>query len=118
MLVWCLENSKRLPAKARQHIENRRNTVLVSAASIWELAIKRVLKDSNIEVSELADSIASAGFESLNVTPQHATAVLDLPLYHRDPFDRMLVAQAVVETAYLLSHDRALVAYGKVVMLV
>ena len=117
ILLWWLTNDRRLPSKARQLIESPRNIVAVSSASIWEIAVKRALGKIKIELPELEEAILNSGFEPLPITFRHAVEVSTLPAHHHDPFDRMLVAQCIVETARLLTHDHTLNRYGKVVMI-
>lgn len=85
--------------------------VFVSAASAWEIAIKSALGKVVVHGS-VAEAIADYGFSELPITVEHAEAVRSLPAHHRDPFDRLLVAQAQVEQLALVSRDRALSAYG------
>jgi PIN domain nuclease of toxin-antitoxin system len=84
----------------------------VSAASIWEIAIKSRLGKIEADPAALANSIEESGFEELPVTSKHAAAVAALPLYHTDPFDRLLLAQAFMEPLRLVTADGALAAYG------
>ena len=118
MLLWWAADDRRLPNKARRLIENTSNMILVSAASIWEIAIKRTLGRINFSLKELEETIAANNFEPLPIKFQHAIELSELPLHHSDPFDRMLVAQCLTETAYLLTHDEHLKKYGKLVMFV
>lgn len=85
--------------------------VLVSLASAWEIAIKRSTRRLAIEES-VEDGIADAGFEPLPISFRHVERVATLPLHHRDPFDRMLVAQALDAGLTLVTHDRQLAPYG------
>ena len=98
----------------RRRLESLENEVLFSAASIWELAIKLQIGriTLGVEPEELAEVAVRRGFAELPVTSAHAAAVRRLPLHHRDPFDRLLVAQAQHEPARLLTADRALARYG------
>ncbi len=118
ILLWCLTNDRRLSKKARHLVESPRNTIVVSSASIWELALKRALGKIWVQLSELEEKALESGFEPLPVTMRHAVAVAELPPYHGDPFDRMLLAQCMVETSRLLTHDSLLEQYGKIVILV
>jgi PIN domain nuclease of toxin-antitoxin system len=118
LLLWWVTNDRRLPDKARRLIENAKNNIAVSTASIWEIAIKQALGRIKIDLKELEEVIITNNFESLPVKLHHAIEVSELPPHHSDPFDRMLVAQCLSETAYLLTHDEQLQKYGKVVMLV
>lgn len=107
-LLWYLESDPRLPPRAKDAIESGLE-VYVSAASIWEVAIKRGLGKLEAE-PDLIDRI-NAGFEHLPITQEHAWATSALPQHHGDPFDRLLVAQARAERLPLLSADPKLRAY-------
>jgi len=86
--------------------------VFVSAASVWEIVIKAGLKRIEIELDDLEDAIIKSGFASLPIAAQHAVRTGLLPSVHRDPFNRMLVAQASVEELRLVTHDRIFDRYG------
>ncbi len=112
-LWWVLEDS-RLSAHAQSVIMARENDVLVSAVSAWEIAIKSA--DARLDLPELAhtyvpDRIASNGFRELDITVEHAVRLAGLPPIHRDPFDRLLVAQAQVEGIPILTSDPAIARY-------
>lgn len=117
ILLWALVQPTRLPAKARALLEDDANEVLFSAASIWEIAIKAQAGRVDFPVSpdEIAAAAAKTGFAELPVSAQHAATVCSLPLHHRDPFDRILVAQAITEPARLLTVDSALGRYSELV---
>lgn len=115
LLLWALARPSRLSAAARRQIDSA--DVYVSAASIWEISIKTALGKLEANPSEVLEAIEPAGFSMLSVTGQHAAKVAELPALHKDPFDRMLVAQASVEPMILLTNDDALAAYGSFVML-
>ena len=103
--------SPKLKAKARSQIAAA-DAVYVSAASIWEIAIKARLRKINADPAELVEAIEASGFRELPVTATHAAAVATLPMHHSDPFDRLLLAQAFGEPLRLLTADQALAAYG------
>ena len=110
-LLWWLTDDPDLSAMAREALAEPANDVLVSAASVWEIAIKRAL--GKLEApDDLPDHIAAQGFGWLPVAAEHAWRVRDLPPHHRDPFDRLLVAQALVEHMPIVSADPRLRAYG------
>jgi PIN domain nuclease of toxin-antitoxin system len=115
--VWFLADSPELTKKARRAIDDA-DEVAVSAASIWELAIKSALGKIRIDVGRAHEGIAASGFVELPVRAAHAVAIADLPAHHRDPFDRMLVAQAISEPFSLLTADRALARYTPLVRVV
>jgi PIN domain nuclease of toxin-antitoxin system len=119
VLLRGLTNDAGLSVTARRLIQDRAHTVLVSAASIWEIAIKQALgKMAKIDMATLESAIIASAFDILPITFQHAAEVAGLPLHHRDPFDRMLVAQAIAESAHLLTSDIVLKKYGRAVKIV
>jgi PIN domain nuclease of toxin-antitoxin system len=117
VLLWVAAEPRRLPLEVRERLESPDNDVLFSAASIWELAIKMQIGrvDLGVTPEKLADEAVRRGFDELPVTAAHAAGVRRLPLHHRDPFDRLLVAQALHEPARLLTADRALEPYSDLV---
>lgn len=109
--VWLLLGAReRVSQPAVQAMKNERNEIAISAASFWEIAIKRSLGKLTIE-DRWAKALSGLGFDPLPVTAIHAEAVENLPWHHRDPFDRLLVAQASVEGRALVSADHRLAAY-------
>ena len=102
-----------LPREAAALIDDPANDLLFSAASIWEIAIKRALgrADFEAEPSVVWRALVDNGYEHLPISAAHAAAVVGLPAVHRDPFDRMLVAQAAVEGVTLLTADARLGLY-------
>ena len=112
VVVWLLLGDRpRVTEVARLALEDERNRVVVSAASVWEIAVKRSLGKLTIE-DAWSRALARVGFDALPVTSIHAEAVEHLPWHHRDPFDRLLVAQAKTEGLELVSADARLAAYG------
>jgi len=111
VLLWWLDDPALLSAAARQAISDPTNEVLVSAAVVWEIAIKSGLGKLSIP-TDLETVIVQSGFMHLPVTAAHALAVTRLPPIHRDPFDRMLVAQALAEGAQLVTRDAHLARYA------
>ena len=112
--LWWLDDNPRLGPKSRAAIADPNNTVWVSAASAWEIAIKAGL--GRLEMSEppedaLPREIERGGFRALAISVDHALAVRSLPQHHRDPFDRLLIAQAVAEGLRLITADRAFARY-------
>ena len=110
--LWWLQDHPRLGREARRLISDRRSIVHVSAASIWELSIKKALGKLRVDRSDLPDEIGASGFVELPITSQHAWRADSLPRHPDDPFDRMLIAQAQLEELTLVSHDLALEKYG------
>lgn len=117
ILLWVMGDDSMLSAAARQTIEEA-SAVHVSAVSIWEVSIKAALGKLRIDMTEFMPRLAEAGFEPLAVSWDHARAVHDLPHHHRDPFDRMLIAQAITEPLRLLTHDTTLARYSDLVTIV
>ena len=120
LLLWAVANSRRLPKEARNLIVDAANEVFYSAASVWEVAIESGLRrrDFRANPTVLVRALARSGFSELPVTATHAARVGSLPGIHRDPFDRLLVAQSLSEPMTLITNDAALVGYGPLVQLV
>lgn len=115
--LWWLAQSPRLTESAIRKIEAA-DEVHISAASLWEAAIKTTLGKLDADIDELRSQIAANHFRELQVTMTHAIAFSKLPLLHKDPFDRMLVAQAICEPLRLITADRRLADYSDLVELV
>ncbi|MGH8717970.1 MAG: type II toxin-antitoxin system VapC family toxin [Burkholderiales bacterium] len=113
--LWYSAASPKLPKRAYDVIGNA-TQVYVSAASIWEAAIKIGVGKLSAKVDDLLAGIPGSGFSPLFVRMEHAALVAKLPLHHRDPFDRLLVAQAISETLRLLTADKALTQYSDLVV--
>lgn len=113
LLLWAAEASDDLPAKAAILIDDDSNQLLFSAASIWEVAIKNGLGRSDFRVDPhlLRRGLLDNGFLELPITASHAAAVVGLPNLHKDPFDRILVAQATMEGVILLTSDAKVAEY-------
>jgi PIN domain nuclease of toxin-antitoxin system len=109
--IWFLSADARLSETAGRHLRDGANRVLLSAVVVWEVALKRSLGKLKAP-DNLAPALLGAGAHALPVTIEHAVAVEGLPWHHRDPFDRMLIAQASLESAAIVSRDEALRAYG------
>lgn len=117
LVLWVMQDAKQLSAKARTQLQ-RANEVFVSAASLWEIAIKASLGKLEVDQGLLTDKLAEAGFRELAITSEHSCKLRELPPLHRDPFDRMLIAQAMCEPLQLLTHDAVLLEYSDLVTLV
>ena len=117
LYLWFLADSPRMSSGARAAIEGA-DIVFVSAASIWEATIKEGLGKLEGDVERIAREIAGTGFTELPVTVRHASRVARLPPLHRDPFDRLLVAQALEESVRLLTADPLLAGYSDLVSVV
>lgn len=110
ILLWCLEDSPKLTAAARQLIEDPDNEIYVSKATAWEIEIKRML--GKLMIADDFMERIEEGFSWLSIELRHIKELRTLASIHRDPFDRMLVAQAKCESMTLLSHDDTLPQYG------
>jgi len=117
ILLWALAEPKKLSKETRAHLEDSEAEILFSAASIWEIAIKAQI--GRITFSARPDEIAQAaigsGFLELPVRAAAAALVAQLPLHHRDPFDRLLIAQAMSEPAIFCTVDKGLAPYSNLV---
>jgi PIN domain nuclease of toxin-antitoxin system len=112
VVVWLLLGERsQVSEPARLALEDERNRVAVSAATVWEIAIKRSVGKLTIE-DGWARALGRLGFDAVPVTAIHAEAVERLPWHHRDPFDRLLIAQAATERLALVTADSRLAAYG------
>lgn len=114
LLLWAASEPQRLSAKARTLLLDPANHLLFSAASLWEISIKNGLErsDFNVDPRRLWRMLVINGYRELPVTSEHTVAVNDLPHLHKDPFDRILVAQARVEGLTLLTADKMVAKYG------
>jgi PIN domain nuclease of toxin-antitoxin system len=119
LLLWALADDARLSGEVRALIEDGSNEVLFSAASIWEIAIKAGLGrvDFPVRPDAIARAARDTGFAELPVRASAAALVADLPPHHRDPFDRLLIAQAVSESLPLYTVDPLLPPYSELVVL-
>ena len=113
LLLWAAERLDILPDAARALMDDSNNDLLFSAASLWEVAIKHGLGRADFEVEPhlLRRGLLDGGYGELAVTSAHAVAVASLPPIHKDPFDRMLIAQAMVEGITLLTSDQVVAQY-------
>lgn len=120
ILLWALDTPQRLPRDVVAQIESPETTVYFSAASIWEIAIKVALGkvDFSYSPEDIAQAAKDTGFVELPVSAAHAAKVAHLPPHHRDPFDRLLIAQILVLPAQLITTDSMLPPYSELVRLV
>jgi PIN domain nuclease of toxin-antitoxin system len=114
LVLWAAGQPKKLSKKARGLLENPDSQLLFSAASLWEIAIKHGFgrADFRVEPRRLRRGLVDNGWRELAVSSEHALATLSLPPIHKDPFDRMLVAQAHVEGLTLLTSDEIVAQYS------
>jgi PIN domain nuclease of toxin-antitoxin system len=117
IFLWAVQGNASLQPRVRRMMEAAEQ-IYVSAASIWEIAIKTRLGKIEASAVDLVDAIEASGFLELPVRARHAVRVADLPLHHTDPFDRLLVSQAMVEPLRLLTVDTVLCQYSDLVTLV
>ncbi len=115
--LWFVKNDRKLSAKARELIASADN-VYVSSASIWEIAIKIKLGKLGGKLNELISAIEESGFQELPITIKHTAYIYELPDAHRDPFDRILVAQAICEPLRFLTADNLLSPYSDLVEII
>lgn len=113
LLLWAAGEPARLPRKARDLISDEENELLFSPASLWEVSIKRHLgrKDFSVEPRLLRRGLLDNGYGEVPITSDHIVGIDTLPSIHKDPFDRVLVAQALVEGVILLTSDNLLTRY-------
>jgi len=107
LLIWAAADDPALPDSARSVIEDLDNTLYFSVASMWEIVIKSTLgrQDFQVDARVLRRNLLDAGYEELSIEAKHAFEVASLPPIHKDPFDRLLVGQAIAEGIVLLTHD-------------
>ncbi|MEA2236192.1 MAG: hypothetical protein QOC81_916 [Thermoanaerobaculia bacterium] len=113
ILLWAASQPSRLSPSVRKLLNDPRNELLFSAASLWEIAIKNSLgrEDFQVEPRLFRRGLLDSGYVELAITGEHAVNVAGLPTLHKDPFDRMLLAQAVIEGISLLTADAQLASY-------
>lgn len=113
LLLWNVYGSRQLPARVARLFRDGRHQFFYSAASLWEISIKaaRGREDFTVDPAGIRDALEENGFQELPVAGEHAVAISRLPPIHADPFDRMLVAQSLVEPMALLTSDARLAAY-------
>lgn len=115
VFLWAVADSPLLRPEARRLIESA-EVAYVSSASIWEIAIKARLGKIDADATALVDAIEASGFVELPVTAAHAAGGAQLPLHHGDPFDRLLIAQAMATPLRLLTADSQLARYSELVL--
>jgi PIN domain nuclease of toxin-antitoxin system len=116
--LWAITDSPKLTLKARELIASPRTTVWISVASVWEIAIKHALGRGDMPASgqEAGRYFRESGYRFLPIETEHAFAVQDLAVHHHDPFDRLLVAQALVEPMRLMTHDPMVARYSDTII--
>jgi PIN domain nuclease of toxin-antitoxin system len=113
LLLWAAGNPDRLPAAARRLLDDLQNELIFSSASLWEVAIKHGLGrgDFRVDARLLRRGLLDNGYGELPITSEHAVALNSLPSIHQDPFDRILIAQSMVEGITLLTTDPLVAQY-------
>lgn len=114
IIIWAVSDPKRLSKKTQAYLTDA-DSIYVSAASIWEMSIKIQLNKLQLDLATFVKEIDNIGIQSLAITWQHAQLTKELPLYHKDPFDRILIAQAMSEPLTLLTNDTMLPQYSELV---
>lgn len=115
IFIWAMDNSPRLTKIIKDLISNPKNEVYLSVVSIWEIMIKR--SSGNLKTpAKIIEGIKAAGFDILPIEAEHALALEQLPDYHKDPFDRMLIAQARSENMVLITSDSKIWKYGQKIL--
>ncbi|WP_018914675.1 type II toxin-antitoxin system VapC family toxin [Thiomonas sp. FB-6] len=116
--LWAITDSPRLAARARDLIHSPRSSVWISAATIWEITIKHGLGRGDMPVSgrDALRYFGDSGYRLLAIEPEHAAAIAELPPHHQDPFDRMLIAQALNEPMRLITHDATVARYSDTII--
>jgi PIN domain nuclease of toxin-antitoxin system len=116
--LWAITDSPKLPLKARELIDSPKTNVWISTASIWEIAIKYSLGRGDMPISgqTALRYFSESGYRQLPIEAEHAVAIEDLPAHHSDPFDRILVAQALVEPMRLMTHDATVALYSDTII--
>lgn len=114
--LWWLADDSKLSAEAKKAVADPSSIVHVSAATVWELAIKAALGKLDLDGADLVKEIEENDFVELPITARHALAAATLPRHHEDPFDRMLIAQAQIEGLTVVTRDPAFRAYGATIL--
>ena len=112
--IWFVENNNQLPIKIRRELEDSKNSIIISIASLWEMAIKISLNKLHLscDIEEMIEKIYSNGFEILPIQPNHIIKLSSLKFLHRDPFDRIIIAQSISEDLPVVTSDEIFGEYG------
>jgi PIN domain nuclease of toxin-antitoxin system len=114
VMLWWVTGDRRLTKTGRGVIGSEGNDVLVSAASFWEVAIKQSLGRIDVDLEELREALREDGFREMVIEIPHALQLSKLPNRHRDPFDRLLIAQSMVDGCRLMTADETVLAYADI----
>jgi len=118
ILLWWLNDDEKLPEKAHQLISHADNAIYVSHISLWEIQIKVMTGKLHADLKAIIEQLPVNDFLELSSHADHVIALSQLPSYHQDPFDRMLIAQAISEPLHLLTHDKDVSLYSESIILV
>ena len=110
-LLWWLADDDQLGSRAREVVADPANDILVSMVSLWEIVVKVRVGKLQADIGEIIDAVQREGFTVLNVGMAHLVTLAGLPMHHRDPFDHLLIAQAMTEDATFVSEDRNAARY-------
>jgi PIN domain nuclease of toxin-antitoxin system len=112
--IWFVENDKQLPLKIKNELEDHNNTIIISIASLWEMAIKMSLGKLNLscDIEKMIDKLYQNGFEILPILPEHIIKLSTLVYFHRDPFDRIIISQGLTENIPIVSSDEVFDEYN------
>lgn len=110
-LIWCMENNRKLGPRTRDMLTDPVNDVLVSIGSLWEIVVKVRAGKLIADAAKIARLVGQNGFRWLELRQQHLVVLADLPFHRRDPFDHLLIAQAIAESATLVTVDRDIARY-------
>jgi len=111
-LLWWLNDDEKLGARTRGLIGDPANDVFVSTVSLWEITVKLRIGKLDADITEILGILPEQGFQRLDIADPHLIALAALPIHHRDPFDHLLMAQAVAEDAHFVSEDQNVPLYG------
>lgn len=114
VLIWWLQDNRQLYPSIKEIIANRASVIYVSVVSTWEIVVKRDLGRLTFPVEEIDEQLAINAFTSLPIRNEHALALGEIPMIHRDPFDRLLIAQALVESMGLPTQDERVLVHPSV----
>jgi PIN domain nuclease of toxin-antitoxin system len=118
ILLWWIDDDKRLSGQARQIIQDQCNEIYVSDISFWEIQIKVMNGKLNVDLETVIQQLPVNNFLPLNLNSRHIMALAKIPDHHQDPFDRMLIAQAITEPLHLITHDAIVAKYSENIILV
>ena len=112
-LWWLLEDNEKIPQVTIDIVRANEKDIYVSIASLWEVAIKLSIEKLDFDggIAHFIDIVEDTGFSLLEISPEHIKAVAELPLFHRDPFDRILIAQSMVEEMSIMTRDANIIKY-------